>query len=670
MIGDPAMNSFRARARPALIALALLIANAGALPAADAPKPKVTLSPEKEARLAEALKKAGESKRKFWTERMKREIERVTKATGLDANGGNALEDAAGQATDACLGGWSTAVGESWRQYAGMLDDDGLVLDQLADQSVQADWSGDYLRPFEHALWEGALRRTLSADQFAAWEKIEKARREAVAKETAELLKAAVDRACDEQRRLLIAKGAAIKSSLALSKERAAKLDELATTATATAGDGLRSRAGVMFLRLEDDQRKAMLKSRQFYLGLEVKDLEVQHATWTEGLAALLSPEEKKQLETATERYKTKRVAVIARVLIAELDDRIAFNASQRERLQPIAERLVKDDQPALIPDNAMERIYRIDPQVLFTAGAKATAVEMEAILDARQWQRWQEACLAKNQRRVRVGSAVKKSGPGAALPKAAPVPEPEEVENAFSDYLHEKASGERQRLLAIHLLKAEDAARVAGLAPDAAGRLATAARGVTEVALAAWAATTESSVRSQARDVTPQNVRQRLAAMESYTFSSRSSGGTATAPIWEKAMKAELTEAGRAAWEKELAARIAYRDSAIAAVIMSEFDRKIPLEAEEWTKLEPLIARAVKDYAPDIAMMFSSTTPWYLQSYSMFIPFAAVPEKELKGILKKDQWDRWVTSEENGNTANYWENVQRYHTQRVKEKK
>ena len=104
----------------------------------------------------------------------------------------------------------------------------------------------------------------------------------------------------------------------------------------------------------------------------------------------------------------------------------------------------------------------------------------------------------------------------------------------------------------------------------------------------------------------------------------------------------------------------------------MSEFDRKVALTAEQWTKLEPILAGTVKDYAPDIENMFSSNYPysWFLQSYTMFIPIAAVPEADMKGILSKEQWDGWKGSPEMENTNNYWENVQNNHKNRVKEKK
>jgi hypothetical protein len=101
----------------------------------------------------------------------------------------------------------------------------------------------------------------------------------------------------------------------------------------------------------------------------------------------------------------------------------------------------------------------------------------------------------------------------------------------------------------------------------------------------------------------------------------------------------------------------------------MVEFDRKHQLSAPQWEKCEPLVSKTVKDYSLDISGMFSSSdsTPWYLQSYMMFIPFAAIPEADFKTILGKEQWDHWSSSSDFSNSTSYFQNVQQMHKQRVK---
>ena len=663
-------------ARSLLLAGALFTASLRTSPAGEAAaskedeKPKVTLSPEKEAKLAELLKKGTEAKRKVWGTQMEKEIARVRETTGLGAEAAKALGPVAEQAAEACMAGWKTVFGDGWRVFFKEQADEGFEMDQVMsqlDESVQMDWYGEYVRPYEHPKWKEGLQRVLSAEQFAAWERAENDRKAAVAKEGATVIKTMVDRTREQQRMTLQSKVTAMESALALSPERVKKLNALAVTTASATTDSLRKRGERMLLAMDDEQRRAVLKTREFYFGLEPVDFTAQQKAWKSGVAALLSPEELKKLDNANEDFASKRAAVLGKIMLTEMDERIAFTASQRESLQTIAERLVRT-QKDFFADNAEEGFYRLSLQSFFAAASKANEEEMKKILDARQWTHWQEACGAKEDPgygRVRVVSKKPPSTPDLKLARAA---EPEDLENAVSDHFHDKTTAERTRLLRINLLKVEDAARAAGLAAEAVSRLETAARGSTEELLVAWKQGTENTIRGQVRDATPENVKQRLAGMENYTYGH--SGSTASTPVWEKTMKSEMTDAARAAWKKELDARTAYHDAAITALLMVEFERKIPLRSEQRAKLEPIIAAKMKEYAPDIGMMFSSSYSWFLQSYTMFLPFAAVPEKELKEILGKDAWERWVQSPENGNLSSYWENVQNNHERRTKEKR
>src|SRR5205823_1034327 len=111
---------------------------------------------------------------------------------------------------------------------------------------------------YEHAQWEEGLRRTLTAAQSAAWEKSQAERKEAVRTQTGGMLKTAVERACEQQRQALLAKAAAIQSTLELPKERAEKLETLAKTVADSTAEGLRQRGERMLLGMDDGQRQQM----------------------------------------------------------------------------------------------------------------------------------------------------------------------------------------------------------------------------------------------------------------------------------------------------------------------------------------------------------------------------------------------------------------------------
>ena len=671
MIRRPGIHRFS-------VALSVVFAMAGARGlAADEEKPAVVLSPEVEGKFAEFLKKGREAKRKVWTARMKSEIGRIAKVAPVGEAETKALEAAAEQAAEACIDGWTAKVDEGYRQYLGNYEDEDI--DQMltnVDQVAQSDWFGNYVRPFDHPKWEEAIRQTLGADQAEAWKKARTEHDEAVRKEAADLLKTIVEGSRQQQETALLAKAAAIKSLLGLSKERSEKLEALAKSVAEAGAAKFRPRAEELLLAMDDPERQRVLKTKQFYVGEEPKYIAAQHAAWLEGVTGVLSQEEAAKMKGAKETSAAPRIGVMGRLVLPLLDDRVAFTESQRQQLLPIAERLVKK-QKTLMDDSERNGYFRINAQTICAAGSRAEEEELKAILDPTQRARWKEACLPGGRTGVRIvaglaGRVVLGAKPAVESPKPPiPAAEPEDLENAFSDALHAQTLTQRKQLLATHLLKAEDAARVAGLPPEIRARLETAARGVTEALLATWKVSTEQNIRAQVQDATVENIRQRLASLGNYTYQTLNSAPSET-PIWDQAVKAEMTEPQLAAWRKEMGLRNAYREKTIAALIVSELDRRVSLTPEQWEKLEPIIAGKAREYAPDIEGMFSSSYPytWFLQSYTMFIPIVAVGEAEMKAILTTTQWDNWSSGPELENTNNYWENVKSRHDERTKEKK
>ena len=639
-------------------------------------KRQPNLGPEVEAKLTEFLGKANETKRRHWAERMQREIDELAETTGLGADARERLRPLVEQLIESSVRAWSPKFSEWLRSslspYVGQPEAVDQMLSQM-DQPRYTDFFGGYFRPFEDPKWAEEIKAILPPAQTAAWEKARAERKDAVLRETAEVLKKAIEQTRAGQELALASKVESIKMALALTKDRAAQLDAIAKAAVETALGNVRKRAERNVLAMEKDQREEVVRSG-LHVPLEESDIAVQKGAWEAGVAKLLSAGEGSRLRGMQEEYRERQSKALAGVLIAQLDEQVAFTESQRAHLRPLIEREVRAD-PSVLPSENEQPYYQINLGKLFVCGRMVKAEELQTILDETQRQRWQEACSGKSSLprsavgMIRIFGAAAPAAP--ANPSARPG-EPEDVENAISDHFYEKAATERKRLLAINVLKAEDAARVAGLSPPAARQLAIAARGTAEGELAVWKANTDQSLRSQLQDVTPENVKQRLASLDRYNYGRRSGGDSELGALWEATVQAELTEAQRAAWKKEIDARGGWRDEAIANLIMAELDRRIALTTEQWGKLEPQIGKMVKEYGPDIGTMFSSSYSniWYLQSHSMFLPVMAVPEKELKDILSKEQWERWTGGVEFGNTTNYWENVQRMHTSRVREKK
>jgi hypothetical protein len=639
---------------------------------AETAKPKITFSSEAEEKLADYVKKIGEAKRRFWRERILKEIEEIAKVTGLNPDGKKALEIPAQESVDRCVEGWSVRMDEVWRQqYQNAAQSKQLlrVLQQVLPQAevyAREDFFGDYVRPEEDPAWSAAVRRILTTDQMVAWGEAQAARKQALDKEIGQFLKPSLARTRDQFSGPMLAKVAELKAALSLSKEREEQLAALAKAATDKSAETWQKNAEKNLFFMSEEQRRQVIKRGQFYFGLDEKDLPLQQAVWKEGLAALLSADEQARLQRAQEEQKSRRAKVLGQVLVAELDEKVAFTASQRQRLEPIAERLVKG-QPALFPQNSSDNYQNFPVQVFFAAGSKADENELKPILDATQWKHWLEVCQEGS---TRVDA--ENTGEAAADPGGNQTPpEPEDFEHGISDFLTGKSTTRRKELLAPLLLKTEDAARVTDLGAESIARLQTAARGAAEETLAAWKTQTDQYVRSNLNDVTARDVKRRLAGMEDYYFRQRSGNQPDKQPIWEKTWKAELTEAQQAAWQKEVEERRGYREKIIAAAVVAEFDRKNLLTAGQREKIAPLVEKIIQDYSPDIANYFTNSDqgPWYLQYYSKFIPFAGVPEKEMKEILSKEQWERWTACNEYINSLQYWTNLQANHEQRVKRK-
>jgi hypothetical protein len=270
------------------------------------------------------------------------------------------------------------------------------------------------------------------------------------------------------------------------------------------------------------------------------------------------------------------------------------------------------------------------------------------------------------------------------AEPEAAAIPaspkepdadtEGDEVERAISFFLYDKAEKQRQRLLETSGLKVEDVARVAGLSAETRARLELAIRGAAEQTLTAWKWFIEQQVRSQLQQATPQDIKQRLNDIQDFIFQQRFffgnrmgfQGSQGSLGLWEKTVDAALDAKQKEAWKKETDARAAFHDQAVAEFSIAEFDRKNRLTAEQWAKLDPIISGLVRDCSADILQIFSSNNPWFMEGPYTLLPFAGVPDADLKAILTKDQWDHWRGSPENANSISLWQNIQQMHKQRA----
>lgn len=648
---------------------------AAAPPVIDTRTP-VVFAPEVEARVSEVLERSREAKRTRWAERMGRELDEVTRITGIDDATRKALQPLVNDLIASSSREWFPKFRDWLRNYISPYADQLETVEQFLSQTeifANMDWFGGYFRPFEDPRWLEGLKRAMTPEQSAALEKALAEKKQAVEKETGEILQRSIEQTRAQQEAPLLTTCDAIKAALTLNEDRAAELRTLAKRAVAAPLDRVRARAARNLLGMEESQRQQVVASGQLQVPFEEADHEMQRAAWEAGLATLLSPTEQSRLRATQDEFRELRLRSMSRVLLTQLDEVVAFTAGQRGPLLPLLERALRAES-SLLPQQNVPGFFRLSLPKLMASARRVEAKDLAAILDATQLARWQEACSGKELASQAFGTGVRLL---AAPPSAAPADPPpnlddaEQLEQTISDHLYELALKEHRRLLAVHLLKVEDVARTAGLPAEASAILTTAARGTAEAELTAWKITVEQNVRLQFRDIPPDSIRQRLANLNRFPIVRGRVTNNPATELWNTTLQSTLTDAQRAAWQKELDARAAYRDGTIAVLLMTEFHRIAGLSKEQWKQLEPRIAAAMKEYGPDVTAMFSpfNTSNWYLQGYALFVLIGGVPEAELKTILTTAQWEHWSASTEFANIANYWENVQRMHQNRVRSK-
>ena len=609
------------------------------------------------------LKQWQDTYRDMGTQLMEMRIKAMASELKLDDNRMRKLRDAAADVVDRICKEEVSRATESLR----------FEIDKRFQES-QARSRGTFngypieMNPAHDAEWLQAVARIVKPDELAKWERHLAEEKAKFDKEIPNLLKGSIDQLAVQWKAGLDMVTSNLIITLGLSEERAKALEPAAKAAMERAEKTYVRLAKEQLDKVDNAYREQILKQGRFYIPLEDSDLPQNDPSFKEALQQLLSPDEKKRLAAAQDERNARRVRSLGQIMIAEMDKRVAFTGSQRERLQPIAGRLLKNVEE-LFPANRINYGYNFGLEKFFAAGLSATDAELKAILDSVQLERWREVCKASttaNDQRRGITAGVVTT---AAAKEPQRKPEPEDVEMQISDYLQKKTVAERKRLLELMVVQAEDATRVAALPADVSANLQTAARGAVERALATWKSNTERNLRSNIQGVTPGNVKQRLASMEGYYYERNDNSTAGTQSVWKKTVAAKLNDAQRAAWQKEVDARKDYQWRAVASAVLAEFDRRIVLTTEQWNKLEPVLAQIVKDYSQDIENYFSNTTPWYLQTYSTLLPVAGVPEKELKTILSKSQWDRW-SGEDLANAMNYWENIEQNHKSRVKQVK
>lgn len=521
--------------------------------------------------------------------------------------------------------------------------------------------------PGSRPEWKELLASVASPDELALWDKHLAERKEKADKEIPGILKLSVDRVRAGWEKSLERDADQTLLALRLPKERLKTLEGVKRTVLERAEKRWTTQATEQLQKMEPSARDEIIKrGRGYYITLQNDDQPQNDTEWKKAIEGLITPEERKQVEIGNAERKIRREDQVGRLVLSELDRRLAFTSAQRITLLPLVSKAALADS-RLFPSEPTEYGYDFQSQNFAAIAAKVKEADLKSVLDESQLKAWKE--LEKAQASQQQENSPK---PVAKPDFGTRKPEPEDLEQMVSSFLYEKSLARHTNLMNAMVTAAEDAARVTGLAPDRMARLRTAARGAVEAAMDEWRPTVDSVVRARLQGATVQDVGQRMTSIDSYYFNMYRSRKTEDYPVWQKALKAELNPDQFKKWEGEQKARQDFQNEAVAAFVLAEFDRKVLLNGEQSEALKPKLAAVLKDYQPDLANYFSGSdgVPWYLQYYSMLIPIVGVTEKELKTIITPGQWDAWSKSNEFSNCMSYWSGIEQNHASRVRNKR
>ncbi len=571
-------------------------------------EPPAAIPPDITAKCTAFLNKINAARRSELDKHMADEIAEVAKVTGLDAEGTKKLAAAAVIAEDAAQADLLAKALEMYGKAYAKMDGRGvgeLEKPGVVEAASRSDSGFEAAIHYTHALdqpaWTDALARTLTPAQAAAWQKARDTKIGSVSKEFEDML----DKQDDQIRATIsgpmLTRSTEIIDTLNLPKDRADAVTALAKKAIDASMDAWRKEARKMFLANDSATRTRLSRGMPYYSAPQEENTPENQAVWTQGIAKLLSADDRAKLESSHGTQRKRRTHALAMLMLTLMDEKVAFTTSQRPKLEPIMERLVQGVEEFYPQADSNNDYFNLSPSAFYKAAAAAKTDELRPVLDDLQWKRWQEASHDKAQSDE--DDEEVQPTPTPAKTGADAIEEPEDLEQLVSDYLASKSAVERKELDTTMLLQAEDAARIAALPPATAARLRTAAHGAAEMALANWSSSLEQSVRGQIQGATRESVQQRLGNMRNYYFGQPTPKDQA---IWKQAMKTDLTQPQQDAWQTERDARAQYSDDAITQFLLAEFDRSFVLTPEQWERLAPVLSKTLRDYRPDIGRMFS----------------------------------------------------------------
>ena len=495
-------------------------------------------------------------------------------------------------------------------------------------------------------LWEKAVAGVLPAEMLAEWRKADMEERRKAEAEVADMIKPSERQAEQQMEVVMSTEIDGIVQALNLNKERQKALEQLSKKAIQESLKLARKGWLQQANNYSITERKRIRGN--VYFGVNEEQQAVKQPTWTEGIKQLLTEAERTRMTAENKQREQRTGLALSRICLAEMDKMLALSQDQRTQLEPL---LVDLMQP--LTEHRRQQYWSYNAHQLFQNAGKVKEEMARAILDDVQWRHWKDLILSNS------------STSRNTLPDMnGSFPEVPDMEVAVSQHLYKMYLAERNRTLAAMMPHVEEAARLFSLPEPFVARLTTAAKGAVETSLDYWRQYTESFVRQSAQSATPQNILQVLAGTERANFSRQETNPQNT-ELWKTALQTTLNEPQQKQLQQTTEERLNYRLKAMAAMSVSELDRRRRLSADQCDKFETAIQHVLAEYLPDIERYMS--IQWFLQYYYALVPLAGVTEKEMQAILTPEQW-KLCKERDLPDAIQYWEGIKNNHEQRMKQ--
>ncbi len=613
---------------------------------------------EVEKPLAELVKKAVELRSSTQMEELKKAITDIADTTKMGDDAKKRLETEAKAVVERSLDPWKEKLDAKLRPFLRQDIKESLELmtQWPAEMLIKNSFVPESGKIAEQEDWKNALKKILAPEQLAFLEKQALDRDQALEKEIQESLKPSVALMQKSTGLLYKSEVSDLKSVLGLKGERAKKFDDLAEEAAKHKADEMEKQWTEEMRKMTTEARAQFTmrrgRGRQMFstFNTEMTDASTVMESWKKTLRELLSEDEQKRWETASTIRQSSQNKAMAMLFLSQVDSMVLFSASQREKLEPLAMKVM-----ATLSKSEKEN-FTFNPGYT----SKFDQKELKLILDDKQFEHWQEVSKGEMGRR-RMGM-----GEVEIDDQEKSTSDVDQDEDAImSAFFHARDQRQRDRLAKGYLVKLEDIQRVAKPSEESIKRLEIASRGAAEHSLDNWRPNFENWVRSSMRNVNIKTIKQRLAGLNAdVNFGEENT--KIDDPIWSVAVADVLTDSQRELWMNEVIGRKRYLERAKVFAILAELDRRCHLNLDQLQKLEPLLTEAVTEYSADFNRMFGGSG---IISRYLIVLLSGVPEESTKSILTPEQFEQWKNTD-SAQFKGWWENIKSNHDSRNKAKK